>query len=203
MKKLFQWTLIFAVLSVIANVGLLIMWQTGKNAYKNLEDEVEQRDNLIRKFYADHLLLDKNGIDLLKSICLNDSVSPISMLPYKIEESDRRIIFNVVRRYKDKVESQDVQGYANLFADTVARFYLKDSVSSIYVYENTKKIWSTNANMIKPVYDLSSMSIDKHPQEYVIYIPFKKNNSEYITELRLNQDFKIFYIRDFFGYVDK
>ncbi len=202
MKKLFQLTLAIAIISVIANIGLLIMWQSGKKYYQNLEKQVDERDELIRKFYADHLVLDKNGMDLLKSICLNDSVSSITGKTSKIEDSERRIIYNIVMNYKRKIENRDIQGYTDLFADSVSRFFLLDSVSNKYIYENIKKNWSSQSNPDEPIYDLGSISIDRRPEEFIVYIPFKLNSDEYITELRINNEFKIFYIRDFLSYVN-
>lgn len=202
MRKLLIFTLIITIISIIANVGLFIVWQKSENYYNALEKQLIKRDELIKKFYDDQLVMDKSNVELLNSIGLNDSVNLITNIPTKINDSERRIIYKTIKNYKDKIEKRDIVGYTNLFADTVTKFFLTDSVSKNYIHDNTARVWESHPNSEYAVYNFGLLSIDRKSNEFVVYIPYEIDGGEYITEFRLNNDFKITYIRDYLGYID-
>lgn len=101
------------------------------------------------------------------------------------------------------MKNRNLQGYVELFAENVDRFFLLDSVSNKNVYDHMQWYWKSYPKLKTPMYNLHSMSIDKDLLGYIIFLPSQKDDSEIITEIRLNKDFKIYYIRDYHAYINK
>lgn len=203
MKKIVLSLLIAVTVLFTSTVVLLILWQSNKNYSSILEEQITERNKLINIIYNERFVLDKGSLQLLETIFSNDSVTSGSMLPHKIEDSERRLIYNIAKNYKRIIENKDIQGYVDLFPDTVARFFLKESVPNSQIYNEMGKYWKSHPDVNAPKYILDDMQIVKKPSEYIIYLPSESNETEYITEIRLNKSLKIFYIRDFYGYVSK
>ena len=202
-RKTFSFLLITSIMLSIISVSLYIIWQKSIKYNRSLDFQIKDRNELIQSLYNNNLILDHRSVKLLNSLCLNDSIVSASALPKKIADTELRIIHNIMKNYIEIVETHDIDRYASLFTDKVPRFFLRDSLSNKDVYYHMQWYWKTYPNDKTPAYNLNSMSIDKDSNGYIIFLPSIKGETEIITEIRLNKDFKIYYIRDYHAYIDK
>lgn len=104
MRKFVSFLPMISILLLIIDISLFIMWWSSIKHYRNLEYQIEERNELIRSFYCDNFVLDRKSIKLLDSLCLNDSVISTSILPQKIKDSELRIIHNIMQNYLNIIE---------------------------------------------------------------------------------------------------
>lgn len=193
---------IAALLLLIISISLLIMLQSSKKYYNELEKQIEERNTLIKSLFND-LVLDNTSSALLESLCLNDSIAYFSTLPQKVSDAELRKITELIQNYIEVINIHDSQGYAELFAKEVPKFFLQDSVSNKDVYNHMQWYWKTYPDIDLPTYSVPNMSIVKNPSEFIVFLPSKKGDTEHVTEIRFNKDLKIFYIRDYYAYIKK
>lgn len=202
MKNRYTFMSIAAFLLLVISISLFVMLQYSRKYYNDLEKQIEERNILIKSLFND-LVLDNTSSALLESLCLNDSIAYFSTLPQKVSDAELRKINELIQNYIEVINIHDSHGYAELFAKDIPKFFLRDSVSNKDVYNHMQWYWKAYPDIDLPTYSVPNMSIVKNSSEFIVFLPSKKGDTEYVTELRFNKDLKIFYIRDYYAYIKK
>lgn len=188
----------FVVIFLI--VVLLIIWR-----YANqLEIQIIERNEVISSIYKNNFVLDSEELKFIESLSQNDSTTSMSstQIKNKISDVELRKIHNLIQDYISVVNERSWEKYSMFFADTVQKFFLQDSFKVKDVYYNMRWFWKKYPNSTV-IFDINSMSIDKNSKGYTIFIPTKKDQLDILSEIRLNYNLKIYYIKDYYALKDK
>lgn len=133
---------------------------------------------------------------------LNENNLKLSEL-VQIDSLNNVKIKALLTEYAETINNHNLNNFKNYFADTISRFFLLENISSQDAYYQMRWYWNTYPSA-RNEFDFSSMTIEKHDDGFIIFIPSnnKKNATDSVdilSEIRLDKDLKIYYIRDFFA----
>lgn len=125
-----------------------------------------------------------------------DSTKLDSLYKVKIE--------SILESYKENIDSHNADSLEHFFADSVERYFLVKNVNKDFIINHQKWFWKKYPNS-KIIYNTESFSIDLKNKDtirvFISGIHYRSENKtiEFISHMKFNRDFKIIYIRDFFG----
>lgn len=122
----------------------------------------------------------------------------------KTDSLNRVKIEEFVKRYAISINDHNlnINSFKYYFTDTISHFFLEENISSNEAYYKMRWYWRKYPKSFVD-FDLQSMTFEKTDDGFVIYLPSKNKKNEedsidIISELRINSEMKIYYIRDFF-----
>lgn len=122
----------------------------------------------------------------------------------KSDSLNRTKVEQFIKKYTIAINDHnlEINSFKSYFTDTVSRFFLEENISSKEAYYKMKWYWKKYPESFVE-FDLQTMTFEKIENGFIIYLPLKnkktgKDSIDILSEIRINCESKIYYIRDFY-----